>query len=512
MKNLAKLSIAFSAFLISFATTAQIHTVCGADNPKSSDATATSARQKSEDAIKIGDLADQNGSLDEAIADYKAAILADPSNVDAHTKFIGAYAEKSYAFLTPKKVKPAKRKLTKEEQEAAQKKTQAKVKKEGEKNNNILLATYDNWLKKYPKQAMFYWGKARVMEMKDKDEDAKSLLNQALAIDPSCAPALASLSNMAATAGDVAAQREYAEKALSLDPKGSSDVFFNYALTYLSTDPAKFRQVVEERAAKYPKDLEFLLVLVAENASSLADQEAAYQKLYDIYGPKSANPSDDLTYTMIEAYNLYAKSDPAKALALAEQMQKDEADDLAKKAAAAKATETASKDKDKNKDKDAKKADPPKPLWESIADFQRSIAQAQSLIAQKKYTDAQALLAKNELKPKGDYDPLDSIHQGPYELAQAEAFAGAGDNQKAYDTVKTALLPQPDATLEAALDSYGAKLGKTAAQVDEDVWQSRESKAKAMTPFDLKQYVTDKQVKLADYRGQVVLVNFWFPG
>lgn len=122
------------------------------------------------------------------------------------------------------------------------------------------------------------------------------------------------------------------------------------------------------------------------------------------------------------------------------------------------------------------------------------------------------MLAKNDLKPTKEYDPLSGVEQTQYELAQAEAFSGSGDNQKAYDTIKTALLPRPDRSLEAALDSYGAKLGKTARQVDDDIWQSRESKAKAMTPFDLKQYVTDKEVRLADYRGQVVLVNFWFPG
>lgn len=511
MKNLTTLSVGFSALVLSIVTFAPVRAARAGESAKVS-ATATSARQKSEDAVKIGDLAAQNDSLDEAITDYKAAILADPSNADAHSKFIRAYEQKSYAFLTPKKIKPAKRKPTKEEQEAAQKKNLARVKKEQEKNNGILLVTYENWLKKYPKQAMFYWGKARVMQMEGKNDDAKSVLQQALAIDPSCAPALADLSDMAATAGDVPTQRADAEKALSIDPSDTSGVFLNYVLTYLSTDPPKFRQLVEDRAAKYPKDLEFLLTLAAQNTSSPPEEEAVYQKLYELYGPKSANPSDEVSYVMIEAFNLYAKSDPAKALAFAEQMQKDEAEQLAKKAAAAKPTETASKGNDKGKDAKKSADPPPKPLWESIAAFQKTIIDAQSLIAQKKYADAQALLAKNDLKPKNDYDALSGIEKTPYQLEQAEAYAGSGDNQKAYDTVKTALLPQPDASLETALDSYGAKLGKTPAQVNEDVWQSRESKAKAMTPFDLKQYVTDKDVKLADYRGQVVLVNFWFPG
>lgn len=509
MKNLNKLLIALSALLVSFAIIPSARLASAADNPKSSDATK-SARQKSEDAIKIGDLANQNGALDEAIADYKGAILADPSNVDAHTKFIRAYGQKSYAFLTPKKIKTGKRKPTKEQQEAAQKKAQARVKKERAKINGILLSTYDHWLKKSPKQPMFYWGKAQVMETEDKNDEAKSLLHQALTIDPSCAPAWADLSDMAATAGDVATQRADAEKALAIDPADASGVFFNYVLTYLTADSPKYRQLVEDRVAKYPDGLEFLLVLAAENSATPAEEEATYEKIYQAYGPKSAKPSDDVSDIMVDLFNLYAKTDPAKALTFAQQMQKDEADQLAKKAAAAKPTETASKAKDNG----AKKSDtpPPKPLWESIADFQKSIVRAQSLIAQKKYSDAQALLAKNDLKPTKEYDPFSGIEKTPYELARAEAFAGSGDNQKAYDTIKTALLPKPDATLEAALDSYGAKLGKAPAQIDDDIWQSRESKAKAMTPFDLKQYVTDKDVKLADYRGQVVLVNFWFPG
>ena len=122
------------------------------------------------------------------------------------------------------------------------------------------------------------------------------------------------------------------------------------------------------------------------------------------------------------------------------------------------------------------------------------------------------MLAKNELKPKNDYDPLGTIDKTPDELTEAQALAASGQTEKAYDSIKTALLPEPEDTLEAALVSYGGKLGKTPAQVHEDVWQTRDAKAKPFTPFDLKQYVTNKDVKLADFRGRVVLVNFWYPG
>ncbi|MGB6485176.1 MAG: hypothetical protein WBE86_16990 [Candidatus Acidiferrales bacterium] len=499
MKNL---SVALATALLCFGTMAPIHRAWAGQNAKSSSVAPTSAQQRAEADIKIGDLANENGNEDEAIADYKAAIEADPGIRDAHQKLFQAYRQKAYAFLTPKKIKAAKKKPTKAQQQAKQEEAQARQKKLEAKLENSLLVTYDKWIKKNLRQPMFYWGKAQILEDQDKNAEAKSLLHQAIAIGPSCAPAYEDLSDFAATDGDVAAQRQYAEKALALDPKGSAGVFFNYALTYLSTDPPKFRQVVLDRVAKYPDGLEYLLVLVAQNAPSPTDEEAAYQKLYQLYGPKSADPSGDVSDVMVEAFNVYANTDPSRALSFAQQMQKDQAEELAKKAAAEANGKT-------SKNSDAKG---PKPLWQSITDFQGSLIGAQALISQKKYADAQALLAKNALKPKNDFDSLSGVDQTPYQLATAQALAGNGDTQKAYESVKTALLPQPDEALHGALLAYGAKLGKTPEQVDQDVWQARESKAKPMTPFALKQYVTGNEIKLADYRGQVVLVNFWFPG
>lgn len=504
--NMRKAPLVFAAVFFSAVTLNFPPAARATQDSKPATPAVSAARQKAQTDISVGDVANQNGATDEAIADYRAAVIADPSDVDAHQKFLRTSAMKAYAPLTPKKIKVAKRKPTKEEQEAQKALEQARHKQLQAEVEKSLLATYDGWIKKYPKQPMFYWGKAQLLEDQDKNPEAVALLNKALSIDPSCAPAWADLSEMAAVAGDVPTQRADAEKALAIDPSDASGVFFNYILTYLTTDPPKYRQLVEDRAAKYPKGLDFLMDLGAENAPP-AEETAILENIYKTYGPNSANPSDSIDYMMVDLFNLYAKNDPAKALAFAQRIQNDEAAQLAKKAA--------DKSKSQNSAANAKKPGekPAETLWQAIAEYQKSLIDARALLAQKKYADAQTLLEKSALKKTSTFDPS-GINSGSYELAMAEALAGSSPSgtQKAYDRIKTALLPQPDASLKDALLAYGTKLGKTPAQIEDDIWQARESKAKPMTPFDLKQYVTDKDIKLADYRGQVVLVNFWFPG
>lgn len=502
--NMRKVPFVFAAAFLLLVTLNLFPAARAAQDSKPATPAVSAARQKAQADIAVGDIANQNSALDEAIADYRAAVMADPSYLDAHQKFLRTSAMKVYAPLTPKKIKEAKRKPTKEEQEAQKALAQARRKQLQAEVEQSLLATYDGWIKKNPQQPMFYWGKAQILEDEDKNSEAITLLNKALSIDPSCAPAWADLSDFAATAGDVPTQRADAEKALAIDPTDASGVFFNYILTYMTTDPPKYLQLVEDRAAKYPKGLDFLMDLGAQNAPP-TEEAAVLEKIYTLYGPNSANPSDSIDYMMADLFNLYAKSDPSKALAFAQRIQNDEAAQAAKKAAADKSKSAAKKS-------DAK---PAEPFWQTIAEYQQSLINANALLAQKKYADAQALLEKSALKKTSTFDPS-GIDQDPCELAMAEALTGSGSGssgaQKAYDRIKTDLLPQPDASLKDALYAYGAKLGKTPADIDADVWQARESKAKPMTPFDLKQYVTEKDIKLADYRGQVVLVNFWFPG
>lgn len=472
----------------------------------------TKQQEQAQADVKLGDVAFKNHATREAIADYKAAIEADPSDPRAHRKFIQMVIYNFYSSRVMQKgSKQAKnrKRLTKEQEqaqkvkaEAEQKRVKAKLKKEDAKVKSQLLATYDKWIKKNPQDATFYWGKAEVYVSYGEDGQAHSWFEKAIAINPSCAPAWTSLSTAAYMDGSVLEQRRDAERALALDPQDRSGVFFLYALSYFATDFAKFRTIVEDRVTRDPGDesLDYLLMLVAENAPTPEEQEAAYEKIYQLYGPESTHPTDGLDNIMPQLFNLYARRDAAKALSFAEKMENDEAASTEKQDAAA--------------TKNTKKTDakPQTPFWQTVADYQRSIVEAQSLIAQKKYSDALTLLAQNELKPTSDYDPLGTIDKTPDELTEAQALAASGQPEKAYDSIKTALLPKPDDSLDAALVSYGAKLGKTPAQVHEDVWQTRDAKAKPFTSFDLKQYVTDKDVKLADFRGRVVLVNFWYPG
>ena len=476
----------------------------------------TKNQQQAKDDVKLGEAAKKNHALKEAIADYKAAVLADPGNRVAHRKFIQASIF-SVDLWRPQKKKSEPRKngkkLTTEQQqaerskiEAAQKQLETKRMKQHAKVKAQLLAIYDKWIKENPQNAMFYWGKGEVYAFHSEDEQARPWFQRAVAINPSCAAAWASLSGAAYMFGDVSEQRHDAEKALALDPEDRSGVFFLYALSYFGADPAKFNTIVENRAAKDPdeQDLDYLLMLVAENTPNPAEQQAAYEKIYALYAPQSAHPSDDLDQIMPQLFNLYARNNAAKALSFAEKIAIERAAAQAKKADAEKASATNASPKSAAKQQ--------KPFWQAVADYQKNIVDARSLIAEKKYADAEALLVKNNLKPENDYDPLGQIDRTPYQLTKAEALADAGQVQKAYETVRTALLPKPDDSLEAALVSYGAKLGKTPAQVREDLWQTRDATAKPFIPFELKQYVTNKDVKLADFRGHALLVNFWYPG
>jgi hypothetical protein len=308
------------------------------------------------------------------------------------------------------------------------------------------------------------------------------LWEKAIEVDPNCAPPYTSLAGKAAMRGDVAKQRQYLEKALQLDPS-SSEYAWSYAMTFALDDPARYRREMEKVAANYPGTRIGLIALydAAKDAPALADRIAGMERIRNEYLRNKQvrrQTAPGLSLRLMSLFNLYSKSDPAKALALAEEVQ-----------------QTFPADKH----------------WAQIADYQKTLIEARNLIAQSP-SRALALLEKQMLPSTGSYDRFSDIDRGPWKLAKAEALAKSGDTAGAYKDLTEALIPVLNPDLQAAAEKYGSALGKSSQQVEAEIWQLREAKAEHLKAFELTRLDNKQSVKLSDFHGKAVLVDFWNPG
>lgn len=181
---------------------------------------------------------------------------------------------------------------------------------------------------------------------------------------------------------------------------------------------------------------------------------------------------DRFGYSASAMYDLYAElTQPSEALLLAQEMAK---------------------------------ALPTNRTWPTRVTVQEAMVRAESLVADARFADALALLEKTQ-RPSGS-------HGTTWTLFKAEAAAGSGHVDQAYAALLDSAVALPDARADAALLKYGTTLGKTQRDVDADIWGLRDAKAKVAVAFELPSARDGSLVKLADYRGRVVLLAFWFPG
>ena len=147
-----------------------------------------------------------------------------------------------------------------------------------------------------------------------------------------------------------------------------------------------------------------------------------------------------------------------------------------------------------------------KGLWQPITNYVQVIVDARNLIREKKGAEALARLERVGWTPHviGDIPHLT--------LIRAEAVAVSGDVPKAYEMLATELERDLVADYQEAIVRYGKMLGKSAEQVDAEIWTRRLAKAEMFKEFDLSRLAGQKHVKLSDLGGKVVLVDFWFPG
>jgi thiol-disulfide isomerase/thioredoxin len=405
--------------------------------------------------LEQGDAASKKEDYVRAAAFYRKAIELDPNYFESHNKFRSATFQVAFAGL--------KSDLPEDERGR-------QLIRLGNAARKQLIAIYEDWAQKDPKNSLFQYMLGELYQYTDYEKAESHLLN-AVRIDPKFARAYSVLAMVSEVAGDDKKQQEYLKKAADAAPHDASYAFY-YSDSLKKSNPVLYRKKAIEVASRFPNDERGAqsLYWLAYNLDKIDAKIAVLERL------KSSFPPDKFSWSasgMDGLFDAYAKTNPQKALALAEEMEKVLT---------------------KNGNKRA---------WQGRAAYQKNLLQARAFIGEKKYADAATLLEKTALPRNTD---VDALH-----LAKAEALDGAGQTNIAYDGILELVSSEPTDALQEALAKYGKKLGKTIRQVSADVRRLLEAKAKPVKDFTFIGYGDVKQVSLSDYRGKVVLLNFWYP-
>ncbi|MNK00788.1 Thiol-disulfide oxidoreductase ResA [compost metagenome] len=336
-------------------------------------------------------------------------------------------------------------------------------------NSPSVVAQYENWIKKYPKSAMVPYALGKAYEDQESPK-AKPYLLKTVAIDPKFAEAWSGLWIDAQRWGDFKGGSGYLKKATEADP-GNAAYAFYYSDTFRDTDPKRYLELTLDVAKRFPASDRGAQALywLAVRSSDVKDKLKYFELLHNSFDPAKFNWSSS---GMSSYFNILLTENPKRAVELAQEMAKD-----------------------KKTEKE----------WGNLVVQAQRVADAKDLMDKRKSSDALALL--NQVKLPRYYSFNKELL-----LLKAETDDMGGKTNAAYDSLIVSFAKQPGVKLKFAIVGYGAKLGKNAAQVDADILKRLNLVAKVATPFKLKNYLTPGYTSLADYKGKVVLLTYWFPG
>jgi thiol-disulfide isomerase/thioredoxin/Tfp pilus assembly protein PilF len=413
-------------------------------------APAQTANAEARAAYDAGMAAVRSGDNTKAAALFRKAIDIDPQFVEAHDEFISATEMAAYAYDP---TKPHSGNL------AAQKQAE-----------QDLQSLYDGWAKAHPDAAVYEWALSRLA---GKDWDtAERHLQRAIELTPSFARPYEDLSLIAELRGDNAKRLELLKKAADLNPTDPS-YFFYYASAMKSADPAASRRLLQEVATRFPLTERGAqgLYWAAYETPALPEKIAIYERLKTEFAPEKFSWSES---GMADFFDVLIGTDADKAAALASDMLK----------------RVTAKSEQKS--------------WTDLGAYAAAMSESAALRAK---GDAKGAVQRLE----GVKTPRSYMDQAPIALARAAALEAAGDTATAYTGLAEIAAKAPTDALIVALNRLGASLQKTPDGVDADLWKLREAAAKPAPAFTLPDYPDRKNVSLAEYRGRVVLVNFWYP-
>jgi len=335
--------------------------------------------------------------------------------------------------------------------------------------NTQTLAQYEAWQKKFPTSAVVPYavGAAYADEESPK---AKPYLLKAVKIDPKLAKAWSDLWIDAERWGEFDQGREYLAKATAAEPE-NPDYAFYYSGSFATVDRKRYLQLTDELVKHFPTSDRGAQALywLAQRSPKKADKLKGFEVLKNTYAPEKFNWSSS---GMSSYYDLLLQENPKRAQELAKELG-------------------------------AKKVEGQN--WAQLEKTASSFVEIRSLLEQKKSKEALDIIHSIKL-PRyfGSNNTLLLFKARVAEIAYSPA---AG-----YDTLLNAFAKSPSVAIKERLVVYGSKAGRSAAEIDTDIWKAIDAKAKPATPFTLKKYLTSGSASLTDYKGKVVLLTYWFPG
>jgi thiol-disulfide isomerase/thioredoxin len=329
---------------------------------------------------------------------------------------------------------------------------------------------YRAWLARSPDSLGHNYGLGSLFYALE-DPRAKPHLLKVVELDPKFARVFQMLSFDAERWGDERGASAFMLRASQAEP-ASPDYAFYHASGLGRVDPPKWKEASLDVARRFPTSERGAQALywLGQRAHTEAKRLKYWEQARVQFPPEKFNWTAS---AMPGLFDAYLRTAPAKALAFAREMERAGGKE-------------------------------PKP-WADRAALAQAYLDARAFLGAGQTAEAAALLDKLPVDRRSSNARL-------LTLLRAEISAGAGDVPAAYDSLLKRHAATPEDATRAALAGYGAKLGKTPAQIDAAVWALRDAAAKPAPPFDLGLYTSDQKLSLASLRGKVVFVTFWFPG
>lgn len=336
-------------------------------------------------------------------------------------------------------------------------------------NNPAVVVQYQKWMKQFPKNPNVPYALAAAY-LDEESPKAKPYLEKTVALDSTYVEAWGGLWMDAQRWGKFEEGTEYLRKATEADPNNAQYAFY-YAEGMREKDPAKHEAMILDVARRFPNHDRGAQALywLAVRGKGTAYQLKIFELLKNSYDPAKFSWSSS---GMSSYYNLLLEEDAAKAVTLANEMAEKIPDD--------------------------------KKGWESKAATAKAIVAANQLIAA---GDGPAALTQLNTVNLPWYSTAKE-----YVVLRKAAALALRSKSAAYDSLLVEFRKNPGTKLYQGMLGYGQQLGKSAAQVGNETWQRLQDSAKQATDFSLRNYFTNKPASLADYKGKVVLLTYWFPG